>query len=310
MNMRLCILFFFLLLHVATAFAIDNDREVIVNGRVALYGSVIRYCEGDSVKAEAMCVPVDSKGSYLSRPRAKSERLFNKLHVPYWPTTVILICAIICLTGFIPPRICAAISALASAVVCCWIWWLSSWIPLMSISDTLAVVALFLCIGMLTVKRRSTMVAGLVAAALLWVIAAYMGMHPAVRPLNQALMSSWLPIHVTLMTLAYALFLFAALCALSGPVGKNMRIILFWGEILLVAGVVTGGLWATEAWGRFWGWDPKECCALATAIIYGILISVWEGIKNKRILTVVAFLAVIFTWLGASYLGGLHSYSR
>lgn len=310
MNMRLCILIFFILLHTAAAFAIDNDREVIVNGRVALYESVVRYCDGDTAKAKAMCVPVDSEGAYLSNPRAEAERLFNKLHVTCWPTTVILICAIICLSGSILPRTCAAVSTIVSAVVCCWIWWLSSWIPLMSISDTLAVVALFLCIGMLTVKRRSTMMTGLVAAAFLWGLAAYTGSHPAVKPLNQVLMSSWLPIHVTLMTLAYALFLFAALCAISGPEEKNIRAILLWGEILLAAGVVTGGLWATDAWGRFWGWDPKECFALATAVIYGALIAAWNRIENKSLLTVCAFLAVVFTWLGASYFGGLHSYSH
>lgn len=306
--MRLYILIFILLLHSTTAFAIDNDREVIVNGRVALYESVVKYCNGDTARAVAMCVPIASEGSYMSRPRLIAEDLYNAAHADKWPAAVMLVCAVLALAGAAPPRLLTALSALTSALVCVWIWWLGGWIPLMSISDTLAVVALFLCVCMLFVRRRITIAAGLSVAALLWGVACITGVHPAVRPLNHALTSSWLPVHVTLITVAYALFLFAALRAVSGPVGKKTLRILVWGEALLAAGVVAGGLWAMSAWGRFWGWDPKECCALATAIIYGALILSWEKTDRRRILTIAASGAVAATWWGASHLGGLHSY--
>ena len=284
--MRLYILIFILLLHSTTAFATDGDRQVIVNGRVALYESVVKYCNGDTARAVAMCVPIASEGSYMSRPRLIAEDLYNAAHADKWPAAVMLVCAVLALAGAAPPRLLAALSALTSALVCVWIWWLGGWIPLMSISDTLAVVALFLCVCMLFVRRRTTFA----------------------EELKPSLTSSWLPVHVTLITVAYALFLFAALRAVSGPVGKKTLRILVWGEALLAAGVVAGGLWAMSAWGRFWGWDPKECCALATAIIYGALILSWEKTDRRRILTIAASGAVAATWWGASYLGGLHSY--
>ena len=258
--MRLYILIFILLLHSTTAFATDGDRQVIVNGRVALYESVVKYCNGDTARAVAMCVPIASEGSYMSRPRLIAEDLYNAAHADKWPAAVMLVCAVLALAGAAPPRLLAALSALTSV------------------------------------------------AALPWGVACITGVHPAVRPLNHALTSSWLPVHVTLITVAYALFLFAALRAVSGPVGKKTLRILVWGEALLAAGVVAGGLWAMSAWGRFWGWDPKECCALATAIIYGALILSWEKTDRRRILTIAASGAVAATWWGASYLGGLHSY--
>ena len=89
----------------------------------------------------------------------------------------------------------------------------------------------------------------------------------------------------------------------------------------LTLGIITGSVWANQAWGRYWGWDPKETWALITWIIFAIFMHMkyaggWMGIKPKHLpyvralIAVIGFLAVIFTFFGVNYLlSGLHSYA-
>lgn len=78
--------------------------------------------------------------------------------------------------------------------------------------------------------------------------------------------------------------------------------------------LITGAVWANESWGRYWGWDAKEVGALVAWLTYaGFLHSRiaygWKGRKSAYF-ALVAFLFVIFTYLGVSYLlPGLHSYA-
>ena len=85
------------------------------------------------------------------------------------------------------------------------------------------------------------------------------------------------------------------------------------GYPFLTIGIITGGVWANQAWGRYWGWDSKETWSLVTWIIYtvylhGLRALGWRGQRASWV-AVVGFLAVMFTWLGVNYvLSGLHSY--
>ncbi len=78
--------------------------------------------------------------------------------------------------------------------------------------------------------------------------------------------------------------------------------------------LMTGAVWANESWGRYWGWDAKEVGALVAWLTYaGFLHSRiaygWKG-RRSAYFALVAFLFVIFTYLGVSYLlPGLHSYA-
>jgi ABC-type transport system involved in cytochrome c biogenesis permease subunit len=78
--------------------------------------------------------------------------------------------------------------------------------------------------------------------------------------------------------------------------------------------LITGAVWANESWGRYWGWDAKEVGALVAWLTYaGFLHSRigygWRG-RSSAYFALVAFLFVIFTYLGVSYLlPGLHSYA-
>jgi ABC-type transport system involved in cytochrome c biogenesis permease subunit len=84
---------------------------------------------------------------------------------------------------------------------------------------------------------------------------------------------------------------------------------------LLTIGIFMGGMWANEAWGRFWGWDPKETWALITWVVYAGYLHTritlgWAG-KRPAAIAVFAFAVVVFTFMGVN-LGltgeGLHTY--
>jgi ABC-type transport system involved in cytochrome c biogenesis permease subunit len=78
--------------------------------------------------------------------------------------------------------------------------------------------------------------------------------------------------------------------------------------------LMTGAVWANESWGRYWGWDAKEVGALVAWLTYAAFLHSriaygWQG-RRSAYFAIVAFLFVVFTYLGVSYLlPGLHSYA-
>jgi len=91
----------------------------------------------------------------------------------------------------------------------------------------------------------------------------------------------------------------------------NYQLIMF-GFLFLSAGIITGAVWANSAWGRYWGWDPKETWSLITWFIYATLLhaKMMRGWHGRRIafLSILGFFAVLFTYFGVNLLPGLHSY--
>lgn len=82
---------------------------------------------------------------------------------------------------------------------------------------------------------------------------------------------------------------------------------------LLTIGILSGAVWANEAWGSYWSWDPKETWALATWLVFAIYLHLriskgWRG-KKPAILAALGFVTVWICFLGVNLLGeGLHSY--
>ena len=84
---------------------------------------------------------------------------------------------------------------------------------------------------------------------------------------------------------------------------------LYPGVGFLAAGIVMGSLWAKEAWGAYWSWDPKETCALVSLIAYSVPICVRLRGRWLYVYLLFAFLTVLTTYFGVNYfLGGRHSY--
>jgi cytochrome c-type biogenesis protein CcsB len=153
-----------------------------------------------------------------------------------------------------------------------------------------------------------------------------------VRPLVPALQNTdLLAIHVAAMVVAYGAlsvsFGAAVLYLAQGgklnrfpslPNAETLDDIAYRSVMLgfpvLAIGIALGAYWANSAWGRYWGWDPKETSALVTWLIYGIYLHMrglrnWSGTRSAIVL-VAGFGAVMFTYFAVNlWVSGLHSYA-
>ena len=201
--------------------------------------------------------------------------------------------------------------------------------------ETLVYVAL-LCAVLGLVFARTTGVgvyaaAGGVAAALCAMVGEALppdlGSH--IGQLQPVLRSNfWLWTHVKTEVASYAAFmlgwavgnaaLFRALLTRT-PVtkveGAAVYRCLQVGVVLVAAGTLLGAMWADKAWGRFWGWDPKEDCALIVLLTYLIPLHLrYVGMVGPRGLaawSVYGLMSVVMSWYGVNFLlgTGLHAYA-
>lgn len=83
--------------------------------------------------------------------------------------------------------------------------------------------------------------------------------------------------------------------------------------IFTLGGLIFGAIWADQAWGVYWSWDPKETWSLIAWFVYAFylharLLRGWKG-KKIAVVAVIGFVTVVFTYLGVNLLlSGLHSY--
>lgn len=126
-------------------------------------------------------------------------------------------------------------------------------------------------------------------------------------PSPPVLRSFWLSLHVSIIILAYTLLAYLAVV----PSHQVLK----WAVATLAVGIFLGAAWAGQAWGRYWGWDPKEVWALITLLVYVLPLHKeslpwFRGEKHLRWYLRLAFICVLFTYFGVNYLmGGLHSYA-
>jgi len=184
-----------------------------------------------------------------------------------------------------------------------------------------------------TVDRSAAMVGAVMLPVALSMLAVSAAFFPSdVRPLVPALQNGdLLAIHVAAMVVSYgalSVSFGAAVLYLVQGGGRNRFARLpkaatlddwayksvMLGFPLLAAGIALGAYWANSAWGRYWGWDPKETSALVTWLIYGVYLHMrglrgWSGTRSAVTL-VAGFGAVIFTYFIVNlWVSGLHSYA-
>jgi cytochrome c-type biogenesis protein CcsB len=81
---------------------------------------------------------------------------------------------------------------------------------------------------------------------------------------------------------------------------------------MLALVLILGSIWAHRAWGAYWSWDPKETSALFTWLVYGVYLHTrtlrgWRG-KRSAVVLIFGFAAVLFTYYGNYFFGGMHAY--
>lgn len=156
----------------------------------------------------------------------------------------------------------------------------------------------------------------LVAAGLAALIAARPAGERVAMPLPPALRSVWFPLHTLAAALAYGASGIAAGLAVArllereegaqGALVAQMERAAGWSFLWLTVGMLIGALWAWDAWGRFWGWDPKETWTLIVWLWYLLFFHLrphprWRG-RKAALLVVAAFAGVLFLYWGVPWL--------
>ena len=167
--------------------------------------------------------------------------------------------------------------------------------------------------------------------------------YTAAGPLVPALQSYWLSIHVTAMTLATGIFFVAAVLGVmylaasryrarvaagkaspaNGLIARipsaeqldklTYRTVIF-GFPVWTFGVIAGAIWADQAWGRYWGWDPVETWAFITWVLYACYLHAratagWRGTR-AHIIQLIGFASLVTNMLVVQvFITGMHSYA-
>ncbi|MDM8538077.1 c-type cytochrome biogenesis protein CcsB [Desulfobacterales bacterium HSG17] len=209
-------------------------------------------------------------------------------------------------------------------------------VPLSNLYESLVFFALAIAVLYLFMEHYYDQQAiGAFAMPLAFLAMAYASLSPdisdRIQPLLPALKSNWLIAHVMTCFIGYAAFAIASglsLMFMIKPKSDKGHLLsripenrvldslihqmVMFGFLFLSAGIITGAVWANSAWGRYWGWDPKETWSLITWLIYAALLHLrfmrgWRG-KRVAVFSMLGFAAVLFTYFGVNLLPGLHSY--
>ena len=220
-------------------------------------------------------------------------------------------------------------------------WLISGYFPLSNLYESLLFLdwCLLFILIIAETKTRTKILGAVVLPVTLLIISFASLILPTpmqeAAPLVPALQSNWLMMHVSMMMLSYATLILGSLLSIvflviqtfknqSVIVGNTKQQLLenidIWsyrtiglGFPFLTIGIIAGAVWANEAWGSYWSWDPKETWALITWLIFASYIHArltrgWAGEKSA-ILGSLGFFVVWVCYLGVNFLGqGLNSY--
>jgi ABC-type transport system involved in cytochrome c biogenesis permease subunit len=139
----------------------------------------------------------------------------------------------------------------------------------------------------------------------------------------------WLAIHVPIIMLGYSILALGMVVAhmqigvsIFAPqradLADRMYELNYWytfvGSIFLIAGIITGSMWAASSWGRYWGWDPKEVWSLVAFLAYMAILHAkldrQIGKFGVAAISIIAFQTILMTYLGVNFVlsTGMHSY--
>jgi len=205
-----------------------------------------------------------------------------------------------------------------------------------TLSGTFVVAALYL---LLYRKFRLAWMSPIVVALVLTLLmTAVIWLYGPVAPLTEALYSPWLVIHVVSAILATGAFTLAGICSVlflvkersvrksTGYLARvpepavldrtSYRLHAFGFPVWTFAVLITGPIWAHQAWSSYWNWDPKEVWAFITWVVYAAYLHArstagWKG-RNAAIVALVGLATLWFNFIGINFFSSTsqHSYAE
>jgi len=191
-------------------------------------------------------------------------------------------------------------------------------------------VGLFALVAYALLRNRVVVLNAAVMAALAMLLTDVLPMDHFIHPIAPVLAGTpWLAIHVPIIMVGYAVLALGMVVAHMQVVVYGFRPsrrdladrfyeMLYWynlvGSIFLLAGILTGSMWAASSWGRYWGWDPKEVWSLVAFLAYMAIAHAERcgliGRFGAAVASIVAFQTVLMTYLGVNFVlaAGMHSY--
>ncbi len=317
-----------------------NIKQLLLNGKnIQANEEIARLIERQREFTQGIPLP--------SPQKIEAERWYNRLVRPV-AGGILAVCA--GLFALIFPlyrprfnRACGMATTLTAWLLLLYIaasmstlWWISGHVPLSNGPETMMFMGLASLAGACFCRDLTLKGGLLVVAAMSLFVAAMGGRTPAIGSMMPVLSSPLLSVHVMVVMISYALFFLMTILAVMSLCIKDKqrssrltilnRLLLVPAVCLLGAGIFIGAVWANQTWGRYWGWDPKETCALVMWLIYALPLhwasrplrllgrnlspSVFRNDKVFNIYLIFAILSVAFTYFGANYfLTGLHSYA-
>jgi len=180
-------------------------------------------------------------------------------------------------------------------------------------------------------RNRLVMMNAAVMATLTMMLTDLLPIDRFIHPIAPVLAGTpWLAIHVPIIMLGYALLALGLVVAhmqigvtIFAPrkpeLSERAYELLYWynlaGSIFLIAGIITGSMWAASSWGRYWGWDPKEVWSLVAFLAYMAIMHAkvdrMIGPFGVAVISIVAFQTILMTYLGVNFVltTGMHSYA-
>lgn len=230
-------------------------------------------------------------------------------------------------------------------------WFIGSYFPISNLYESILfltwVLTCILVVG--ESKTKSRILGSIISPVTLLLVSFATLTLPSsmqkISPLVPALQSNWLMMHVSMMMASYAVLLAGTLFSvlylvtnsiiekqdeeMSGLESEQKRQLkrkffienldlwsyklITFGFPILTIGIISGAVWANEAWGSYWSWDPKETWALITwltfsAYLHSRLIQKASRVYSAKVASL-GFLIIWICYLGVNFLGqGLHSY--
>jgi cytochrome c-type biogenesis protein CcsB len=278
----------------------------------------------------------------LAPERASAEILYNRARptrLAWWVLTLSLLLSATAM--FLERRaldVAAGALLVAGFAVMSWgiwmRWQVAGRIPASNMYESLLFlgwgVGAFAVVATVLLRNRIVVLNAAAGAALTMALTDLLPIDRFIHPMPPVLSGTyWLAIHVPIIMVGYAVLALGMVVAhmqigveAFAPGRRSVALrmadlqyfYIHIGSILLVAGILTGSMWAASSWGRYWGWDPKEVWSLVAFLAYMAILHARAerliGSFGVAAWSIVAFQAILMTYLGVNFVlaSGLHSY--